>query len=381
MSSLTRFRPRQARRPVRSTLRLESLEPRLALAALVGGNVTAQFSGSLLLLTGDKLDYVLLVSSAPGGKMAVLSAPGTTINGSTNPFVTSRTVTNIVANLNGGNDAIGFTNSAQGLSNQLTNAGLPTPFSPVTLQAAIDLVAPGITTFTLPGSLTVTTAAGNDAVILIGNVGGSAAVNLGSALAGAGKNGNLFAIGDPAVFASASRVGGSVSVVGGDQNDGLTIYGTSGGGITAALGNGENEAGVVGAGSTIGSFAYTGGTGRDDVTLVNGLTVRNDVNVFTGTQGEDSFNMYVTVNVGGSVIVNTGTGADYDYIDLGAVIKRNLSLLTGAGNDVLTLNNASAFAAFLYGGTGANTLNSNGPTRTNVRTLRYFQFQTVNNLA
>lgn len=46
--------------------------------------------------------------------MAVLGAPGTTINGSTNPFVTSRTVTNIVANLNGGNDAIGFTNSAQG---------------------------------------------------------------------------------------------------------------------------------------------------------------------------------------------------------------------------------------------------------------------------
>lgn len=221
------------------------------------------------------------------------------------------------------------------------------------------MVAPGITTFTLPGSR-----------------------ESGSALAGAGKNGNLFAIGAPAVFASASRVGGSVSVVGGDQNDGLTIYGTSvGGGITAALGNGENEAGVVGAGSTIGSFAYTGGTGRDDVTLVNGLTVRNDVNVFTGTQGEDSLNMYVTVNVGGSVIVNTGTGADYDYIDLGAVIKRNLSLLTGAGNDVFTLNNASAFAAFLYGGTGANTLNSNGPTRTNVRTLRYFQVQTVNNLA
>jgi Ca2+-binding RTX toxin-like protein len=180
---------------------------------------------------------------------------------------------------------------------------------------------------------------------------------------------------------------------------------------------------------------------------VNGLTFRNDVNVFTGTQGEDSFGMYSTVNVGGSVIVNTGTGADYDYIDLGAVIKRNLSVLTGAGNDeisvgfstiggaaainsaagndvidfgsstvglntvidagsgndtvsstalstrynlfvylgagndALTLNNASAFAAFLYGGTGANTLTTNAPTRANVRTLRSFQFQTVNNIA
>lgn len=57
----------------------------------------------------------------------------------------------------------------------------------------------------------------------------------------------------------------------------------------------------------------------------------------------------------------------------------NLVVSLGAGNNVLTLNNARAFAAFLYGGTGTNTLNTDAATRTGVRTLKYFQFQTVNN--
>ena len=37
-------------------------------------------------------------------------------------------------------------------------------------------------------------------------------------------------------------------------------------------------------------------------------------------------------------------------------------------------------AVFLYGGTGSNSLTTNAATRSGIRTLRWFQFQTVNNI-
>jgi len=441
MSSLKSLRSHKTRRASRSSLHLESLERRLPLA----GNVTAQLSGSTLLLTGDALDNVLMVASAAGGKMAVLGAPGTTINGSTNAFTTPRAVTSIVANLNGGNDAIGFGNNATVFGTQLSYLGfLVPPFDAGALQAAINAAASGVTTFSLPGSLSVTTGDGNDAVGIFGNVGGSVVANLGSAVGP--KKGNGFMIGDPDASA-ASRVGGVVSVVGGAQNDSVWIFKANTGDVSLALGNGRNEAFVYGIGSTIGSFAYTGGTANDYVYLGDDLTVKNSVTVFTGNQGEDGIGLITKVNVGGSVVVNTGTGADYDFIDIydNITIRRDLSVTTGsgndgfnvgfstigggaafnsgagndlirfgnstvglntvidagagndtvrsenlttrynlfvylgAGNDQLTLNNAKAFAAFLYGGTGTNALTTNAATRTGVRTLRSFQFQTVTN--
>lgn len=439
MASMKTSRARKTRQASRSSLRLESLEPRLPLA----GNVTAQFSGGTLLLTGDALGNEVVVASAPGGTMAVLGAPGTTINGSANPFVTTRAVTSIVANLNGGNDAIGFGNNALALSNALFFTNVPLSVSPADLQTAINLVAPGVTTFSLPGSLSVTTGDGNDAVGIVGNVGGSVVANLGSAITGP-KNGNAFVLGDP-LGGVTGRVGGAVSVVGGAQNDDVAINATNvGSGVTLALGNGENDTDVRGYGTTIGSFAYTGGTANDYVYL-NNLTVRNSVSVFTGNQGEDEIGLYAPVTVGGSVILNTGTGADFDYLDLAGDIRGDLSVTTGAGNDEiyvssskiglglainsgagndliefgsstvglntvvnagagndrvfsgnlttrynlfvylgagndeLTLNNAKAFAAFLYGGTGTNSLTTNAATRTGVRTLRSFQFQNTTN--
>jgi hypothetical protein len=445
MSSKNTLRGRKARAASRPSLALECLESRLALAVL-GGNVNAQLVGSTLLLTGDALDNALVVSTATGGRMAVLGGLGTTINGSTSPFVTSRPVTSIVANLNAGNDIIGFTNSAVGLVNQLTPLGIFSPFAP-TLQADIDAATGGIPTFTLPGSVTVTTAAGNDAVGLIGTVGGSVAANLGSSSSVAGPGqGNGFTIGNPSDSSVANRIGGSLSVVGGNQRDAVKVYGTDvGGGVSAALGNGENFAFLFGFGSTFGSLAYTGGTGQDGVSLQLGLSVRNGVSIFTGPQGEDIVSVVQTVNIGGSLVVNTGVGNDRDELLLTGSVRRDVSVATGGGNDFiqmsstvggglavssgagsdlvqvlpssvglnavidagagddqvgvsslsvrynltvslgggtdgLTLINVSAFAAFLYGGTGTNTLNIDAPSRTGIRTLRYYQFQTVNNI-
>ena len=371
-------------------------------------------------------------------------APGTTINGSQSPFVTNRAVTNIVANLNGGNDGIGFGNNAQGLANQADYWGGLLPIPVNDLQNLINTATGNVPTFTLPGSLSVTTGAGDDGVAILGSIGGSVAANLGSALTG--TDGNRLVIGDTNAKNVSSSVGGAVSVVGGEQGDQVAIFATNvRGGVSLALGNGDNYAELQGPGATIGSFAYTGGTGNDQAMLANQLTVRNDVNVFTGPRGQDGFGMSSQARVNGSVVVNTGTAADGDFIFISqSTIRRDLSLTTGAGDDgigvfdstiggaaavasnagidtilvggstvglstvidagagndsvsvvsfstrsnlvvtlgagnnVLTLNNARAFAAFLYGGTGTNTLNTDAATRTGVRALKYFRFQTVN---
>lgn len=140
-------------------------------------------------------------------------------------------------------------------------------------------------TFTLPGSLSVNSGAGSDAVAIIGNIGGSVAANLGSAT-GTGTDGNLLALGDTGAKNVTSSVGGAVSVVGGDQGDSVVLTGTDvRGGVSLALGNGENYAELQGQGATIGSFTYTGGTGNDVAQLANEITVRNDVSVFTGPRG------------------------------------------------------------------------------------------------
>lgn len=428
---------RQTVRPARSFLRIESLESRLPLA----GNVTAQLIGSTLFLTGDSLGNEIAVASVAAGKIAVIGN-ATTVNGSTTPLVTKKAVTNIVATLNGGDDFVWFGNDAQGFANQLASVGItPTPFIPSTLQSAIDGVSAGVTAFSLPGNLTVTTADGSDFVSLIGTVGGSITATLGSATSD-GFNG--FLIGDYTVESAVNRVGGSVTVVGGDQNEGVLIYGTNvGGGISMALGNGYNRMTCYGYGATIGSFAYTGGRDNETVFVEGDITVRNSVTLFTGPSGPD----FVEVGgvYGGSVVINTGAGGGDDAVFVeGATIKRDLSVTTGAGaddiifssdtiggsvtiasgasddtmfsdvtsvalntvinagdgndtvelesmtvrynlfvymgagDDVLTVGDTTALAAFLYGGTGINTLNIDPASLTGIRRLRYYQFQTVN---
>ena len=452
MSSKQALRRRTSGAAFRSSLSLECLESRLALTIPVGGNVTAKLVGSTLLLTGDALDNALVVAPATGGLMAVLGAPGTTINGTdttVTSFVTTRAVTSIVANLNAGTDLIGFTNNAFGFYNQLTFRGVAVPFNPADLQITIDTATGGISSFTLSGSLTVTTASGDDAVGIIGTVGGSVAVDLGSSSSTPGPGyGNDFAIGNPfTTFSVANRIGGSVSVVGGDQRDGIRIIGTDvGGTVSAVLGNGVNFARIDGYGSTFGSFAYRSGTGDDGVLLLaTPLTIRDGVSVSTGPRGEDVVIVTATT-IGGSVVVNTGTGDGNDRVAVESAIRGRLSVITGAGNDLLyvsaptiggglainsgagdddvtcssitvafntvidagagndrvlssglttrsnlfvylgagndqlELYDARAFAVFLYGGTGSNSLTTNAATRSGIRTLRWFQFQTVNNI-
>jgi Ca2+-binding RTX toxin-like protein len=78
--------------------------------------------------------------------------------------------------------------------------------------------------------------------------------------------------------------------------------------------------------------------------------------------------------VGLNTVIDAGAGDD-TVAASGFTTPSSLFVYLGAGNDSLTLINARAFAAFLYGGTGSNTLTTDAATRTGVRTLRSFQFQ------
>jgi len=333
---------RRSQRASRSSLRFESLEQRLPLA----GNVMAELVGSTLRLTGDSMGNGVVVASAAGGKIAVIS-PDTTINGSSGAFLTNRPVTSIVANLNGGDDTIVFSNTAEiyaearvfidSLRNGFADAPAEAPFDVAALQTAIDNVAAGVTTFSIPGSLTVTTADGDDAVGIGGNVGGSVNVNLGSA-----DNSN-------GLFIGANRIGGAVTVVGGRSNDFVALGNvTVAGRVSADLGDGSNcmfVAGEATAPTIIGSLAYTGGANTDSFWILGKVTVRNDVRINTGLRGEDSVGFSTSedgsaVNVLGNVVVNTGTGSDGDTVTLVGAIRGAVSVTTGGGRDTVCVSSS-----------------------------------------
>lgn len=417
MPSFTRSLIRR-NRSARLGLHVEALERREVLAAL-GGNVAAQLVGSTLLLTGDSFGNQLVVASVAGGKIAVIGND-TTVNGSVEPFVTNKPVVSIIANLNGGDDGIGFGNNAQGFADQLDALGILAPFDIAALQIVIDDVADGATRFSLPGSLVITTDGGTDFVGIIGDVGGSLSANLGSAPTGP-DSGNALMIGGLIDPAYASRVGGGVSIVGGAQRDGIELAGTTvGGGVAVALGNGENYLGLYE--SSMASLAYTGGAADDNVDAAD-LRVRYGVSIVTGAGADEVYlhehDSGPQTVVGGSMAINTG--ADDDYVEISSAVSGALSLVTGtgddevriyetsvglnavidtgtgddsvainltrirynlfvslgAGNDDLELTAVSAFAAYLYGGPGTNSLDIDSASRTGIRRLFYTQFQTV----
>lgn len=462
-----------SRKAVRSFLHIERLEQRLPLA----GNVTAELTGSTLRLLGDDLANDVMVAAAADGRIAVIGM-NTTINGGTAAFVPTGAVMSIVATLRGGDDAVGFGNSAADYASQRQFTMLATspesvwsgeqefrqPFDVDALQAMIDEVAGGVTAFSIPGGLTVRTGSGNDSVGLAGDVGGRVVIWLGPA-----DLGNGVVIGSEFF---ASHVGAGVVVKGGDRNDLVAIGNVSvSGTVSASLRDGMNwllVAGDPATPATIAALAYTGGTDVDAVMLAGDVTVRDDAHIFTGSRGEDSVSLFAsdaggTVKVCGNLDVDTGTGSDGDAIDVvgeirgtvsvttgggrdtvsvsssvgwivtdesepvptvdvsgqstigldlaihtGAgsdlisigtstvgrnltidagsgddsvgidslLVKRTLFVLLGAGDDTLTITNVAAFATFLYGGSGTNSLSTDTATRSGNRTLRYTQFRT-----
>ena len=353
-------------------MHVERLERRLTLA----GNVTVELSGSTLRLGGDNLANDVMVTSAAGGRIAVIGID-TTINGGTAAYVSGKAVRSIIANFRGGDDAVGFGNSAADYASQREFTMLATsplsalpqeeapsaPFDVVALEARIAEVASGVTTFSIPGSLTVTTGAGNDAVGIAGDIGGKVLVRLGSS-----DLGNGFVLGSES---TASHVGGSVIVRGGDRTDVVGIGNVSvSGTVSASLGDGTNWMLVAGDPDTparIDACAYTGGADVDTAWFAGDVTVRSDARIFTGTQGEDSVGFYKSgddggiVKVRGNMDVDTGTGNDGDAVDLVGEIRGTVTITTGGGRDAVSVSSSVGWISS-DGGDPDPVLDAAGPS-------------------
>ncbi len=396
---------------------MEPLEPRVVAA----GDVVARLVGTTLFLTGDARGNEINVATVAGGRLAILGND-TTINGSAAPFVTTAPVRGIVATLAGGDDVVAFSNTSYGVARLRQYVAGSGSARPVVPQEAIDAVAGGITTFSLPGSITLAAGAGDDTVLIVGDVGGSVAVNLGPATGTQFSHGNLFGVGwnvrELNGPLSDSHVGGSLSITGGAHADGIGMYAVAvGGSIGAALGQGLNSVEMVfakvrrglamtspgGCGfqfsssvvrgavslslgdhgndvyfahrtslvrAAVGSIAVTSGSG-DDFVLVGDLDVHHGVQIVSGA-GADRIQLGGPV-VGGSVTIASGAGDD-PVLVAGSRIGGTLTVALGTGNDDLAVMSTRALAIWLFGGPGVNTLALNAVAP---RGIRRYQFQEV----
>lgn len=284
------------------------------------------------------------------------------------------------------------------------------------------------------GSLTITGAAGEDAVLFSGRVSIGNAVNLNL---GAGANfasngisggesllsflglgslnytgttgtdqiyldaaelivaGNLNFNGGAGVNSLAlinstgTLIGGALNYTGGTGNDQMNLEGgelTLGGRLTFKGGGGEDKAYVTNVFASVGSVQYTGGSGLDvcylgapDGTTTSIISILGDVNLNAGkgaaemgltdaiVHGKVVFASNVALDVidplrdiffmAGSFIIGTlsvnatGTASTEVYID-DSVLASNVSIATGAGNDLVAFDITevgSAYKNIFYG--------------------------------
>lgn len=330
-----------ARKIARRNLRLESLERR----ELLAGNVQASVIGSKLFLTGDNLDNNIAVVALSGGRYAVAGLD-TTVNGSDGVFVTPRPVAHLSANLNAGNDGLGLTNNAQALFDLadalFIDLEAQLGVDAATLQLAID-AATSVDDFSLSGSLTVAGGAGDDVVAVIGNIGGSVVVSLGTATT---MGGNIFGIDGQSLMGGTGMVGGGISVVGDGQSDNVLVAAMKvRGSVSAALGAGDNNIAI--SGSMIdGGVSVTGGMDMDR-SFLNSSVVGGHVNIAPG-QGD---NLITVGGIGettvGSLTVSTGAGRDTAVVS--GKVRNGVSIWTGAGADSVTITQDSSGPASIGG--------------------------------
>ena len=322
LRSLTRRSPRRR-------LLLESLERREVLA----GNVTASVVGATLTLKGDGADNSLAIV-ALGNNRFTVTGLNTTINGSTAAFSPNQSIFNITGNLGGGNDNLGLTNNAQGLDTLATSAGLDleatTGLTVAQMQARIDAVTT-VNTFALSGSLTVQGGAGNDLIGIVGNVAGSVIADLGSANA---AGGNALGIDGTTVAGGVASVGGVLSVTGGSQVDGLILQNAKiGGSVIANLGAGNDSLKIDNAQIRAALSALLG-NGNDQLDI----------------DGLDALSATILAGAGEDVLTIDDAHIDVCYANL------------GAGNDTATLTQSSGKVATIDGSRGTDRLNIDNVT-------------------
>lgn len=165
--------------------------------------------------------------------------------------------------------------------------------------------------------------------------------------------------------------------------DSVLGYGlTVGGNITLALANGVNQfTGAITPVEAGGSFSYTGGAGRDQVSFLSGAIFGASATIALGENDNTMSTYGAGLFVGTQLTVTGGTGEDYVGFSSTAFSRVNraasfnlgngtntfiatnlragsLSVTTGSGSDTGTFDNLTVIgAAALNFGSGTNTVN------------------------
>jgi hypothetical protein len=152
-----------------------------------------------------------------------------------------------------------------------------------------------------------------------------------------------------------SRIRTDVNVSSGGATDSVLLYGDDGEivvvGGSMVINSGSGDDGLVIATATAGSLVVSTGDGMDLMT------------VFKST-------------VGVNTLISTLGGDDtIQFRDV--AVRYGLTVDLGAGNDVISLENTRALAAWLYGGPGTNTLDLDAASRVGIRRIYTYRLNAV----
>jgi len=389
------------------SLFVEGLESR----AMLAGNVTAAVRGGTLFVTGDNLDNQVVIQQTGTNQFSVVgvTASATTVNGKAEGIAfTGNGVRNFEINLRGGNDTLGISNDLaylDALAAELA-AGPGAPLTPPATTAtalslrgyanirgaagndaiAVNLVA--------GGSIFVDANAGSDAVVVEGSTAASLVVNSDSG------NQQTDAADYVRIRDVTTRGALVVNTWAGDDNVLLTddtalvmVLNTGVGATTGSATDNDTLAAarlvasanvvihtLAGADSVTvtdvdaGFFLAAGGSGNDTMGFAY-LDGRNAT--LLGEGGNDSITVDDTINaedpatpvvvddtnnteVTGLLLIDAGSGNDTVNVNGDVAFNpeiRNLTIVTLAGNDIVSLSNLTLSGnATIDLGTGNDSL-------------------------
>jgi hypothetical protein len=313
----------------------------------IAGSHNQAFSGvnSIVVNTGSGSDVLTLVGNAAAatalaGNLSVSGSGNLTVTSTSGSFnvngqlaITETGSGSLSANLQGPGSTFGSVTISSGGGGALLNfengvrvaqtlsVGLGAGANRLTLQTG------GGAAVQVGGSLTVSGTTGQDNVTLDGaTIGGAVSIN------------DSHAASVTAAIAG-SGIGTFLSVVGGAGNDALSLTSSSvGQNLGLALGGGTNSVSL--SGSTVtGNLFTSGATGTELLTVGGGTIVSG----------------YLSVNDPAAIAVNVGIA--------NSTVRSYLSVISGAGSDVVTLTGASVGQNLgLSLGAGINSVSVLGST-------------------
>jgi len=292
-------------------------------AAANANNVRATLEGSLLVIKGDSLSNQITINQNAAGDIVVSGQAGTLINQRASVRFPRVQLNALEINMYGGNDVVNLRNLRVG-NDVFVNLG-----------AGADRIASlAAAPIVVGANMTVEGGEGNDVVRLEGTaIGGDLSIEGGTGVLNAAMT-NLM-------------VYNTLTVIGDDANDIVNLTGTvAGGNVSIETKKGADRVTV----SDLTAFLLAINTDEGvDVVTLDGITVDEDLGVFTGT-GNDTVLM----------------------LDL--IVNKNLTVSVDAGDDrVSGADVAVAFDAVFEGGIGTDTFEDYGITGGEKKDVKEFE--------